>query len=63
LSSQSTGEAEIRRTAVPGWPSRSLRDPISMGKKLGMVAYICHLRDAESINRRIAVQAFLGKKY
>jgi hypothetical protein len=34
-----------------------------MGKKLGMVAYICHLRDAESINRRIAVQAFLGKKY
>jgi hypothetical protein len=37
------------------------KPPISINKKLGVVAHTCHPSYARNINRRVAVQASLGK--
>jgi hypothetical protein len=43
LLSQAVREAEMRKIGVPGrLCKKSLQDPISMEKKLGMVAHTCH---------------------
>jgi hypothetical protein len=56
-------EAEIRRFAVPGWPrQKGLQDPISLEKSWVWWHVPVIPAITVNLNRKIAVQASLGKK-
>jgi hypothetical protein len=54
-------EVEIGRITVPSHPGKKVC--LSQWEKMGAVAYICHPITARSTNRRISIQAGLGKKH